>query len=275
MVYKITNIKTKAYSLVLTIFTFIMFPASLAYNDAPHYNQITFQDPASPVMEGILFLHDYVWNYLVFIFVFVSWMMVRIVMLFKENDNQKVIPTVANVPLEIVWTSVPALILAFIGAASISHLYSAEEALFPTIDIVIIGSQWYWTYEFIVFTKKVSIESHMVDTDDLLLGECRNLEVDNPLILPVETNIRLLMTSTDVIHSWTIPSLGIKVDAVPGRINEGNIFIKRPGNFYGQCSEICGKGHSVMPIKVIAVSKEDYNIYLHFVNYRLKKDKDF
>ena len=126
-----------------------------------------------------------------------------------------------------------------------------------------------------VFTKKVSIESHMVDTDDLLLGECRNLEVDNPLIIPVETNIRLLMTSTDVIHSWTIPSLGIKVDAVPGRINEGNIFIKRPGNFYGQCSEICGKGHSVMPIKVIAVSKEDYNIYLHFVNYRLKQDKDF
>jgi len=247
----------------------------LAFNDAPHPKQISFQDPASPVMEGIIFLHDYIWNFLMFILIFVSWMLFRILVLFKEKETQGIFPVTQNVPLEIIWTSIPAVILAFISAASISHLYSAEEALLPVLDIIIIGSQWYWTYEFMVFTKKVSVESHMIETEDLLLGECRNLEVDKFLMLPTETNIRLLVTSTDVIHSWTIPSLGIKIDAVPGRINEGKLYINRSGVFYGQCSEICGKGHAVMPIKVVSVSKEEYNTYLHFINYRIFKGKDF
>jgi len=236
--------------------------------DAPYHNQIGFQDPASPVMEGIVYLHDYIWIFLVFIVIFVSWMLARTLILFKENKAIKVIPTVQNVPLEIVWTLTPAIILAFIGGNSISHLYSAEEILNPQLDIIVTGNQWFWTYEFMVFAKKVTIESHMIETNSLKLGECRNLEVDNSLILPIKTNIRLIVTSTDVIHSWAVPSLAVKIDAVPGRTNTGTVYIKRPGRFFGQCSEICGKGHSVMPIVVTAVNIKKYNIYLHSLNVK-------
>jgi heme/copper-type cytochrome/quinol oxidase subunit 2 len=119
-----------------------------------------------------------------------------------------------------------------------------------------------------VFARKVAIESHMIETDLLVSGECRNLEVDNALVIPVKTNVRIIVTSTDVIHSWTVPSLGIKIDAVPGRTNTGTLYIKREGRFFGQCSEICGKGHAVMPIVVSAVSAEKYNVYLHSINVR-------
>jgi len=236
--------------------------------DAPYPNQIGFQDPATPVMEGILYLHDYIWCFLIFVLIFVSWFLARILILFNENKDVAVVPTVQNVPLEIVWTLTPAIILSFIGGNSISHLYSAEEILSPQLDIIVTGNQWFWTYEFMVFARKVAIESHMIETDQLVSGECRNLEVDNALVIPVKTNVRIIVTSTDVIHSWTVPSLGIKIDAVPGRTNTGTLYIKREGRFFGQCSEICGKGHAVMPIVVSAVSAEKYNVYLHSINIR-------
>jgi len=238
------------------------------FADAPYHNQISFQDPASPVMEGIVYLYDYVWIFLVFIVAFVGWLLVRSLSIFDEQNNYEIDPIAQNVPLEIVWTLTPAFILSFIGGNSISHLYSSEEMLSPQLDIIVTGNQWFWTYEFMVFTKKVTIESHMIESDSLTLGECRNLEVDNPLILPIKTNIRVIVTSTDVLHSWTVPSLGIKLDAVPGRTNASSLYIKRPGRFYGQCSEICGKGHAVMPIVVTAVSTSDYNVYLHSLNIR-------
>jgi cytochrome c oxidase subunit 2 len=241
---------------------------NISFLDAPFNHQTSFQDPASPVMEGILYLHDYIWIFLIFILIFVSWMLFRTLVLFAENDNHQINPVTQNVPLEIIWTLTPAIILSFIGGNSISHLYSAEEILSPQLDIVVTGNQWFWTYEFMVFSKKVTLESHMIDNDSLILGECRNLEVDNSLILPINTNIRLIVTSTDVIHSWAIPSLGVKIDAVPGRTNTGTVYIKREGRFFGQCSEICGKGHAVMPIVVNAVTPEKYNLYLHSINIK-------
>ena len=236
--------------------------------DAPRAYQIGFQDPATPVMSGIIFLHDYIWGFLIFILIFVSWMLARILILFNEESTKKVDYIVQNVNLEVFWTITPALILMFIAGNSISHLYSTEELLNPSLDIIVIGNQWYWTYEFMVFKNKVSLESHMIDENDLILGELRLLEVDNRLVLPIETSIRILVTSTDVIHSWAVPSLGIKVDAVPGRINETNVYLQREGVFRGQCSEICGRGHAIMPIVVLGVSKEEYNVYLHMVNIR-------
>jgi len=254
----------------IVIFSFLLlnFYNSDIFCDAPYPNQIGFQDPATPVMEGILYLHDYIWCFLIFVLIFVSWFLARILILFKEDKNVAFNPTVQNVPLEIVWTLTPAIFLSFIGGNSISHLYSAEEILSPQLDIIVTGNQWFWTYEFMVFARKVAIESHMIETDLLVSGECRNLEVDNALVLPVKTNIRVIVTSTDVIHSWTVPSLGIKIDAVPGRTNSGTLYIKREGRFFGQCSEICGKGHAVMPIVVNAVSAKKYNIYLHSINIR-------
>ena len=256
---------------VLSFWAASSYSILASLSDAPFRNQISFQDPATPVMSGIIFLHDYIWGYLIFVLIFVTWMLVRILFFFKEDAEKEIIPVVQNVPLEIIWTLTPAFILALIAGNSISHLYSAEELLNPALDVIIIGNQWFWTYEFMVFTKKVSLESHMIETSDLVLGDIRLLEVDNPLILPVETNIRLLITSRDVIHSWAVPSLGIKVDAVPGRINEVSLYIQRESTFRGQCSEICGRGHAVMPIVVTSISKEDYNIYLHLVNIRLRK----
>ena len=256
------------YISILSFFVLLNFYNSNVFCDAPLPNQIGFQDPATPVMEGILYLHDYIWCFLIFVMIFVSWFLARILILFKEDNNKSIYPVVENVPLEIVWTLTPAAILAFIGGNSISHLYSAEELLSPQLDIIVTGNQWFWTYEFMVFARKVAIESHMIETDQLAFGECRNLEVDNALVVPVKTNIRLIVTSTDVIHSWAVPSLGIKIDAVPGRTNSGSLYIKREGRFYGQCSEICGKGHAVMPIVVTAVSSEKYSTYLHSINVR-------
>jgi len=255
------------YIILFSFFISFLFNGHV-FCDAPYPNQIGFQDPATPVMEGILYLHDYIWCFLIFVMIFVSWFLARILILFKENKNVAITPTVQNVPLEIIWTLTPAIFLSFIGGNSISHLYSAEEILSPQLDIIVTGNQWFWTYEFMVFARKVAIESHMIETDFLVSGECRNLEVDNALVIPVKTNIRIIVTSTDVIHSWTVPSLGIKIDAVPGRTNSGTLYLKREGRFYGQCSEICGKGHAVMPIVVSAVSVNEYNIYLHSLNVK-------
>ena len=260
----------KVKEIFLFIFLLINFIGGGTIADSPIQYQVGFQDPATPVMEGIIYLYDYIWNFLIFIVIFVTYFLIRILILFKEDSGRRVNPIVQNVSLEIIWTVTPALILLLISGNSISFLYSSEELLNPALDIIVIGNQWYWTYEFIAFKKKIIIESHMVETNDLNLGELRLLEVDNALVLPTEIGIRLLITSTDVIHSWAVPSLGIKIDAVPGRINEGSIFIKRTGVFRGQCSEICGKGHSVMPIVVLGINSSDYNVYLHYM-YSLEK----
>ena len=233
--------------------------------DAPLHYQNGFQDPATPVFEGTIFLHDLIWVFLIFIVFFVSWMLFRIVILFKENAGTRVISTTQNIPLESIWTITPAFILTLIAGNSISHLYTSEEALTPAIDVIITGNQWFWSYEILVFDKKITFESHIVPDEDLKIGELRGLEVDNPLILPVETTIRIIVNANDVIHSWAVPSLGVKIDAVPGRTNTGTIFAKREGRFYGQCSEICGKGHGYMPIVVIATNKEQYQAYLHYL----------
>lgn len=236
--------------------------------DAPFRNQIGFQDPATPVMAGIIYLHDYIWGFLIFVLIFVGWMLLRILILFKEDNKKRINYLSQNVILEIVWTVTPAFILMLIAGSSISHLYSSEEFLNPSLDVIVVGNQWFWTYEFMVFSKKITIESHMIETEDLLEGEIRLLEVDNPLILPVETSIRLLINSNDVLHSWAVPSLGVKVDAVPGRLNETIIYLNREGTFRGQCSEICGRGHAVMPIVVKGVSQQDYSFYLHLLKLK-------
>jgi len=241
--------------------------------DAPVAFQASFQDPATPMFEGTIFLHDLIWSFLIGIVLFVSWMLGKILILFEEKTYKKVNPITQNVNLESIWTLSPAFILALLGGNSISYLYSAEESLTPSIDIIITGHQWFWTYEFIAFTKKITVESHMIPEEDLIKGELRNLEVDFPLVIPSNTNVRLIINSDDVIHSWAVPSLGIKVDAVPGRTNVYNAFIKREGKFYGQCSEICGKGHASMPIAVQVVTNHQYLVYLHF--YYMNEDYDF
>lgn len=157
--------------------------------------------------------------------------------------------------IEVVWTLVPSVILLFIAFPSFALLYALEESFDSFVNIKVIGHQWYWSYEYYLplWGKSISEDSYMVATDELKMGELRLLEVDNPLILPIKSYIRLIISSFDVLHCWTVPSLGVKVDAVPGRLNQAFLFMKRAGIFYGQCSELCGIGHGFMPIAVHGV----------------------
>ena len=168
-----------------------------------------------------------------------------------------------STPLEVVWTIVPAIVLLFIAVPSFALLYSMDELIDPTITLKAVGHQWYWSYEFSDYAtleggESLNYDSYMIPEDDLTGGNLRLLEVDNRVVLPVQTHIRVLITSADVLHSWAVPSFGVKVDACPGRLNQTSVFIKREGTYFGQCSEICGVNHGFMPIVVEAVSLNNY-----------------
>ena len=147
----------------------------------------------------------------------------------------------------------------FIAFPSLKLLYLIDETMEPSITVKAVGHQWYWSYEYSDYTDvDLEFDSYMIPTSDLELGDNRLLEVDNSLVLPIQSHVRLMVTSADVIHSFAVPSLGIKVDAIPGRLNQSDLFMKRPGLFYGQCSEICGSNHSFMPIAIRGVSLETF-----------------
>lgn len=152
-------------------------------------------------------------------------------------------------PLELFWTIVPAFVLIFIGLPSIRLLYLLDEVYKPSITIKTIGHQWYWSYEYSDFLN-LEFDAYIIPTNELREKNFRLLDVDNRTIVPVNTQIRTLITAADVLHSWTVPSLGVKADAVPGRLNQVNFLTNRPGLFFGQCSEICGANHRFIPISI-------------------------
>jgi cytochrome c oxidase subunit 2 len=166
------------------------------------------------------------------------------------------------VPLFKKKTVTPSFILMLIAVPSFALLYSTDELVDPSITLKAIGHQWYWSYEYSDYTdsddSSILFDSYMIPEDDLELGQLRLLEVDNRVVLPVNTNVRVIITSADVLHSWAVPSLGIKCDAVPGRLNQVSLYLKREGIFYGQCSEICGANHGFMPIVVEGVTLDNY-----------------
>ena len=151
--------------------------------------------------------------------------------------------------IEIIWTILPAITLIFIALPSLRLLYLLDEINNPIITLKTIGHQWYWRYEYSDFNQ-IEFDSYMIPTNELSLNNFRLLDVDNRVILPFNTQIRIIITAADVLHSWTIPSLGVKVDATPGRLNQTRFFIRRPGLYYGQCSEICGSNHRFIPILI-------------------------
>ena len=164
--------------------------------------------------------------------------------------------------IEVAWTVTPSLILMVIAVPSFALLYSMDEIVDPSITLKAIGHQWYWTYELSDYStsdeESIVFDSYMIPEDDLTLGQLRLLEVDNRVVLPVQTHVRVIVTAADVLHSWAVPSLGVKCDAVPGRLNQTSFFLQREGVFYGQCSEICGANHGFMPIVVEGVSLDEY-----------------
>jgi cytochrome c oxidase subunit 2 len=281
----------------------------LSFCDFSKRWQTGFQDPATPVMEGIIDLHHSIFFFLIVILITVLFLFIQtfeqflipIIYFFKKLEYYVRIALLKNqnyykagytfkikaikynyieflknfqfikenlnfhydTLIEIVWTIIPSIILIFIAIPSFMLLYSIDEIVYPQITVKVIGHQWFWSYEsydlFDLNNKTIyQYDSYMTPTDELNNGKLRLLDVDLPLYLPTRTHIRILITSSDVLHSWAVPALGIKMDAVPGRLNQVSLFIKRKGIFYGQCSEICGINHGFMPIVVKAIPIETY-----------------
>lgn len=232
-------------------------------NDIPTPWGIFFQDSATPNMEGMIELHNNVIFYLCIILGFVSYILYNI--LTTYNKSNTVLPykyIYQGQLIEIIWTIFPAVILLIIAFPSFILLYICDEVIAPAMTIKAIGLQWYWKYEYSDFIDDkgdtIEFESYMIPEDLLDFGQIRQLDVDESIICPVDTHIRFIVTAADVIHDFAIPSLGIKLDAVPGRLNQTSALIQREGVFYGQCSELCGVMHSSMPIKLEAVSLNDF-----------------
>lgn len=290
---------------ILLLVGFFFF--HLSFMDAPNFWQIGFQDPATPIMEGIIEFHNHLMVFLMAIAAFVLWLIVRCLNYYGYHGDVK--SSLSNYDedfthstiLEVVWTIVPALILMVIAVPSFALLYSMEESIQPSLTLKVVGHQWYWSYEYPevhqieelspeslkisdvppaeAFYKKInlgsskqiyynaatadalSFDSYMIAEDDLTKGALRLLEVDRRVVLPEKTHVRVLVTSADVLHSWAVPSFGVKLDACPGRLNQTSLFVKRKGLYFGQCSEICGVNHGFMPIVVKVVSKYDFKLW--------------
>lgn len=243
-------------------------PATSGLQNQAILNNMGFQDPASPLMEGLIALHSDIWAIMLFVAGFVGYAMLAA--LAKAGNSGQSFKVHHHSLIEIVWTTVPALILCVIAVPSFTLLYSLDEIVEPSLTIKAIGRQWYWSYEYGDYASDsdlvgngITFDSNILQDDDLAPGQLRMLDVDNRLVLPVNKHIRLLTSAGDVIHSFAVPSLGVKLDAIPGRLNQTMMFIKRQGVFYGQCSELCGASHSMMPIALEAVREQDYTDWVN------------
>lgn len=207
-----------------------------------HPLQLGFQDATSPIIEELLGFHDHA---LIIVFLISSLVLYIISIILTTNLTHT--HTIDAQEVETIWTILPAMILIIIALPSLRILYMIDEINNPSITIKTIGHQWYWTYEYTDYEDLV-FDSYIIPTHELSPGQLRLLEVDNRVVLPTELTIRILVSSEDVLHSWAVPSLGLKTDAIPGRLNQTTLLSTRPGLYYGQCSEICGSNHSFMPI---------------------------
>nr|YP_010283694.1 cytochrome c oxidase subunit II [Cenometra bella]UKZ50760.1 cytochrome c oxidase subunit 2 [Cenometra bella] len=225
------------------------------------WSQFGFQDASSPLMEELIYFHDYILVVLVLITIVVFYGLFSLLFIGSTNrfflDSQGV---------ETVWTVIPAFILVFIAFPSLQLLYLIDEINDPCLTIKVLGHQWYWSYEYTDYCD-LDFDSYMISTDDLSFGSLRLLEVDNRVVVPSQNSVRVLVSSSDVLHSWAVPSLGVKMDAVPGRLNQVTFLSPRGGVFYGQCSEICGSNHSFMPIVIEVVPFDVFECWVfNFLN---------
>nr|ABW71541.1 cytochrome oxidase subunit II [Lamprotornis hildebrandti]ABW71542.1 cytochrome oxidase subunit II [Lamprotornis hildebrandti] len=208
-----------------------------------NHSQLNFQDASSPIMEELMQFHDHALMVALAICSLVLYLL-TLTLTGKLSSS-----SVEAQAIELVWTILPAVVLITLALPSLRILYMMDEINEPDLTLKAIGHQWYWTYEYSDL-KELTFDSYMVPTSDLPLGHFRLLEVDHRVIVPAESKVRVIVTADDVLHSWAVPSLGVKTDAIPGRLNQTAFLASRPGVYYGQCSEICGANHSFMPIVV-------------------------
>lgn len=240
----------------------IIVGGAVAYNIFTQYfpadqRALGFQEANSPMMEKFVDFHDLLLVLCFAIPAFVIALIIYISIRYHKSNNPTPSTTSHNTLLEIIWTTIPVLILIAIAIPSLRLLYYIDKTVDADMTLKVIGYQWYWGYEY-PDHGDIAFDSVIVPDDELKPGQKRLLEVDNRIVLPVDTNIRILVTAADVIHAWSVNQLGVKIDAVPGRLNETWVRINKPGTYYGQCSELCGVNHGFMPIVVQAVTKEEF-----------------
>ena len=221
-----------------------------------------FQTPSSPIMERVASFYDlWLLPMMIVISVIVLGLMVYILWRFNRRANPEPSGNTHNVALEMVWTLVPVAILVAISIPSLRLLYYEERIPETEMTLKVTGHQWYWSYEY-PDHGGIAFDALMVDDADLQAGQPRLLATDGQVYLPVDTKIRVQVTSGDVIHAWALPAAGVKMDAVPGRLNELWVELTRPGVYYGQCSELCGQLHGFMPIEVVAVERGEFDAWV-------------
>ena len=256
-----------AWVLGVTSLPFVGSGAALAQEiiGEPKPEQIGLQPPVTALADELDFIHNVILTPIIFVIaIFVMLLLLYVIYRFNAKRNPVPSKVTHNTLLEVAWTGIPVLILVLIAIPSFRLLYNQLEIPKPDITIKAIGHQWYWSYVY-PDNGNFTFDARMVTAEESVAQEkkvIRLLDTDEAVVLPTGKNIRIQITSDDVIHSWTIPSFGVKHDAVPGRINESWFNIEKPGIYYGQCSELCGIQHAYMPIKVIAVSPEEYEAWV-------------
>jgi len=221
--------------------------------------QLGFQEAATPTMEKIDGFHDFVTIIATVIAVFVMVLLLIVIFRFNEKSNPTPTTTTHHLPLEIAWTVIPIIILVVMAIPSFKLMYFADRVDNPDMTLKIIGRQWYWSYEY-PDHGNFTFDANIISEEDLAKDSSlkRNMDTDERVVLPVGKKIQLLMTASDVLHNWGVPAFGIKLDTVPGRLNETWVQINKPGVYYGFCSELCGVNHAYMPITVEAVSPKAF-----------------
>ena len=227
----------------------------------PRSWQLGFQEAVTPIMRQLTEFHNFLLVLITVVTIFVMGLLIYVALRFNENANPKPSKTSHHTLLEVAWTVIPILILAMISVPSFRLLFAQYD--FPKADVTVkaIGNQWYWTYEY-PDSDNMTFDAIILEDDELKPGQPRLLATDNDVVVPVNKNIHLLITASDVLHSWAIPAFGVKVDAVPGRVIRTWFRAEKTGTFYGQCSELCGSKHAFMPIAVRVVSEQDYALWL-------------
>ncbi|MDP2294746.1 MAG: cytochrome c oxidase subunit II [Pseudolabrys sp.] len=236
----------------------------------PHPWQLGLQAAASPVMADIIWFHDFLLYIITAITLFVLALLVIVMVKFNAKSNPVPSRTTHNTLIEVVWTVVPVLILVAIAVPSFRLLFFQLKVPQAEVTVKATGKQWFWSYQYP--DANFEFDSLMTQTKDLKPGQPRLLAVDNEMVVPVNKVVHLLTVGADVIHSWAVPAFGVKIDSIPGRVNEAWFKADRVGTYYGQCSQLCGRDHAFMPIAVRVVSDQDYAAWLEGAKKRFALD---
>jgi|TARA_B110001454_G_scaffold213627_1_gene232124 cytochrome c oxidase subunit 2 len=257
---------------IIATFGLLIAPA-LSSETLPKNWQLGFGEPATNLMSDVISFHSYILMPIITaISILVLGLLLYISYKFNSSRNQTASMTTHNTVIEILWTVIPVILLIIIAIPSFRILYTAETIPKADLTIKAIGNQWYWSYEYPDYAD-LSFDANMLQDNELSSPELRLLETDTQIVVPVDKVIKLLITSNDVLHAWTIPAFAVKKDAVPGRLNETWFKAEKVGTYYGQCSELCGPKHSFMPINVKVVSQNEFNDWIEFAKEEYASSK--